>query len=475
MSGHKAGGYVEMQDEERRERKSLYIILQPYPGPVLILTKAGHVPVLGGLGFQHDGVDALNAKRGFAAELYEVSKILDEKIINNPPDLDNLSAAEYEQTLDDALTLTEGQSLLALDNLRDLGRGLRDRLDRGLVTELKRHGFPHDDRSKEPALTFANDKQAPVLWEMMYEEEQPGEDVDWQHFWGFRIPITHWEATTRPDKILLKKGLFSGIDQTLDFANSEVTLLAQQLKSGLQHRSLSDAFREQVNKELCKQMQDNAQVEAWFASQDAKSWLNCFLLQVLIQGINEAALAEHKTRRWKEQTIRSIFNDPHFAYELIHFACHCEPSDISELLTKLNINIAGEEISLNVASMANEREWGPEDPGPLVFLNACGTGAQGATTEPPGFPENWIKHRGALAVIATLCPVPDLFAHAFALKFYSVLFRAATDPQAPVRHRYLGEALLETRRHFMDKCKNPLGLAYVLYAVKDAYIENPVN
>jgi hypothetical protein len=472
MSGHKAGGYVEGPEEVSRERKSLYVILQPHPSPIVIFAKSGHVPIPGGLGFKHDGIDALNAKRAFAAELYAISKTLDQELINNSPVLGDLSDANYEQNLDAALTLTEGQSLLALDNLRDLGRGLRANLDKGLIAEFKKLGFPHANPLNEPALTFANDKQAPILWEMMYEEEHPGEDVDWKHFWGFRVPITHWEATTRPDKILLKKGLFSAIDQTLDFASSEVTLLAQQLKAGLQHRSLSDAFKERVGKELCKQMIDNAQVEAWFAS-DAKSWLNRFL-QTLIKGVNDADFAEHQTRKWKDQAIRAIFNDPHFAYELIHFACHCEPGEISELLTKLNIHIAGEEISLNVASMADVHEWGPEEPGPLVFLNACGTGGQGATAEPPGFPENWIKHRGALAVIATLCPVPDLFAHAFALKFYSILFSAATDPQAPVRHRYLAEALLETRRHFMEKCQNPLGLAYVLYAVKDAYIENMV-
>jgi hypothetical protein len=91
--------------------------------------------------------------------------------------------------------------------------------------------------------------------------------------------------------------------------------------------------------------------------------------------------------------------------------------------------------------------------------------------EPPGFPDKWISTRGAMAVIATLCPVPDLFAYAFARKFYNTLFNFKPDPKAPVRERYLAEALLETRRYFMDEYRNPLGLAYVLYAVKDACIE----
>jgi hypothetical protein len=104
------------------------------------------------------------------------------------------------------------------------------------------------------------------------------------------------------------------------------------------------------------------------------------------------------------------------------------------------------------------------EPGPMVFLNACGSGQQNATGEPPGFPGRWIDY-GALAVIATLCPVPDDFAHAFAVRFYQALFRPGDD--AGGRSRCAAEALLETRRHFMEEpYNNPLGLAYVLYARK---------
>jgi hypothetical protein len=471
MPGHKTGGYVEEPEESPRERKSLYLILQTQPSAVMIFAKGGgHTIVPGGLGFKHDGDVALNAKREFAAGLYEVSLELDQKIVEHPPNLPDPSEPLYEQSLDAALTLDQGATLLALQKLRQCGRAFRGRLDKGMVTALKNFGFPQNDPPKEPALTFANNEHAPILWDMMYEEEKPGAPLNWENFWGFRVPITHWESISRHNEIRLKKGLFSAIDQTLNFATSEVALLAGQLNSSLPHKSLSDAVKERAKQKLCElRKHDDAQVDAWFAAQADDCWLSEFLQE--LRGENEQKMAEFLTVSWKQDTVREIFTDPHFAYELVHFACHCEPGKISELITQLNINIAGEDVSLDVASMTDPREWTSEEPGPLVFLNACGTGQQSATNEPPGFPDIWIKQHGALAVIATLCPVPDLFAHAFALKFYRLLFSGTADPKAPTLHRYLGEVLLETRRHFMEHCGNPLGMAYVLYAAQDVRLE----
>jgi hypothetical protein len=65
--------------------------------------------------------------------------------------------------------------------------------------------------------------------------------------------------------------------------------------------------------------------------------------------------------------------------------------------------------------------------------------------------------------------VPDHFAHAFADKFYELLFQASGQPGAD-RCRFLAEALLATRRHFMQEYNNPLGLAYVLYARQGVHI-----
>ena len=62
-------------------------------------------------------------------------------------------------------------------------------------------------------------------------------------------------------------------------------------------------------------------------------------------------------------------------------------------------------------------------------------------------------------------PIRAISAHAFALKYYDFLFgRAdAVFDGKPVRGSLAG-ALLATRRYFMETHRNPLGLAYILYA-----------
>ncbi len=116
---------------------------------------------------------------------------------------------------------------------------------------------------------------------------------------------------------------------------------------------------------------------------------------------------------------------------------------------------------MNVASFGDAEEVPPNAPGRLVFLNACGTGRRGDGYEPPGQPDLWITYRGALAVVVTLCPVPDAFAAAFARKFYETLFGGTPN---------VAEAFLAARRYFMEAHNNPLGLAYVLYAHPGAHV-----
>jgi hypothetical protein len=423
-----------------------------------------------GLGFRHEDV-VLSAKRAFAGRLYKLSLYLDQQISAGIAELGDASSPGYEAKVLSLLTLTTGMMGSTLLDLGEIGSGLRAELNPKIFDKLKSFHFMQLQPADEPSLNFINREQTPVLWDMMYEGTIPGEKMDWQRFWGLRIPVTHWEPTSNTHyKIRLNQGLFSVIDQKLEFANSEVSLLAQQLKGGLHHSSLCDEFKTRAMQALRNKTNDATMADAWFATQNAESWFSSFI-EKLNEGILDKDDIEVETRNWKAAAIREIFSDPHFTYQLIHFACHCEPHEVSELLTRLTVHIAGEDVSLTVASMADARGERPDEPGPLVFLNACGTGQQGVNAEPPGFPESWITKRGALAVVATLCPVPDLFAHAFARKFYNILFNSVADPQAPLRQRYLAEALLETRRYFMEECRNPLGLAYVLYAVKDACIE----
>jgi hypothetical protein len=408
-----------------------------------------------------------NAKNAFSERLYRLSLELDKQIIKSDADLQELTGKAYEDAVRSSLTLSNGSRDLALDDLKLIGAKLRRLLNPDIAKALTSFGVMREPVEDEPTITFINHELTTlVLWDMLYEEEDSEENVEWERFWGFKVPLTHWDSSSPANRIKLKRGLFSAIDQKLIFAASEVSLLAQQMTGGLSHRSLCDEIRSRVAEALRDQIPESP--DEWIKQQGANTWLRTFI-EKLNAGIVDNDAIILNTRNWKKKVLRAIFTDPTFTYEMIHFACHCEPNEVSELLSELRIHIAGEDISLTVASMPADKSV--DRPGPLVFLNACGTGQQGPSAEPPGFPKSWISENAAVAVVATLCPVPDLFAHAFARKFYHNLFKSLDDPNAPVRERYLSEALLETRRYFMEECGNPLGLAYVLYAVKDACIE----
>ena len=83
-------------------------------------------------------------------------------------------------------------------------------------------------------------------------------------------------------------------------------------------------------------------------------------------------------------------------------------------------------------------------------------------------PKVFIK-RGAAAVIATACPVPDAFAAAFARVFYQFFLQGEEvmdkrTGEKAVKLMSIGEALRATRWFFLKECNNPLGLAYGSYS-----------
>ena len=134
-------------------------------------------------------------------------------------------------------------------------------------------------------------------------------------------------------------------------------------------------------------------------------------------------------------------------------------------MSELEIEIAGEPLLLNAAALARLGKRGTPYPssGPLVFINACESASPSAFS-PAAFPSMWVTKGGATAVIGTLCPVPDYFAHAFAAKFYEFLKSEIDTSQYQTAS--LARVLLATRRHFLDRYGNPLGLAYVLYSAE---------
>ena len=71
------------------------------------------------------------------------------------------------------LALKEPEKKAFLHRLRGPGAALRGVLSDDFAAKLAERGFPAASPWEAPALTFVETK-APVLWEMMYEEEEEG-------------------------------------------------------------------------------------------------------------------------------------------------------------------------------------------------------------------------------------------------------------------------------------------------------------
>jgi hypothetical protein len=359
----------------------------------------------------------------------------------------------------DGLCLSKEERDRVLNELRRDGAILRGSLSDELMDAVRAEGFPAVG-GEEPALMFI-EHGAPVqvLWEMMYEGGRSGLpqwDRDWDRFWGFRVPITNWITRGKSGRtgkeIRLRNGLFTAVSDDLFGAGQEEMALTQHLRrwgASLRHDSLVHAVRERVLK-MTGAHADNptAPLDWGFFGQ----------------------MSADEQEQWRIDALVAILKEARDHFQVIHFACHCAAGDLSQLYSCLVMSVAGVPLRLDAGLMFSDlKQAQGSASGPLVFLNACGTAQPSASGDPPAFPETWLRF-GATAVIATLCPVPDRFAHAFAVQFYEFLSQGIENPTAS-RHCYLAEALLATRRHFMQPpYNNPLGLAYVLYARHGAHI-----
>jgi hypothetical protein len=151
-------------------------------------------------------------------------------------------------------------------------------------------------------------------------------------------------------------------------------------------------------------------------------------------------------------------------YNVVHFACHCtqgERGDVLEVSYILNEQVEGQRGQTERMTLETyEFDLGDSDKfrfsyQPFVFLNACQSSGGGDELRNAfNFPSSFMR-RGAAAVIATACPVPDRFAAAFAQEFYTHFLQERLS---------IGESLRRSRRHFWEQDQNPLGLAYGLYS-----------
>jgi hypothetical protein len=155
------------------------------------------------------------------------------------------------------------------------------------------------------------------------------------------------------------------------------------------------------------------------------------------------------------QELLDFLGDPQFNYDFVHFACHARTQ--SGQASAMELELAANKKPLRVTYLDLRTGLRELRSNPLVFLNGCSTG-----NEPPLQTRNLVSlflDLGARGVVATECTMPDVFAAPFAAEFYRRFFtRSNGGPPG------LGEALLATRRHFLENYNNPLGLAYTLYA-----------
>lgn len=396
----------------------------------------------------------------FVEALHELSN----RIITGQKGL-NVWAPDYAAQLDQSLRLDAAAAEDTLRALREAGATLRSKLSKEVLEDFDYISFNFLRGGEEPALAFIETVKdantAPVLWEMMYEGQNIGAP-DWRQFWGFRVPLAYWGSKVRTERISLDNGVFAATNEGLPYAGQEVTVLTDRIGAGVKCESLQELLRERARQALAGE-ELNWQDKNWLA--------RFFQLQQ-----DKKKLTKHGVSDWKKLAWLEIFKSRPSAYSLIHFACHCTPSERSEFLSRLDLRVGGEELCLDAGFISGDMSR-PDvkvgDPGPLVFLNACGTAKPSPKQRPPGFPLTWIRNQSALAVVVTLCPVPDYFAHKFASKFYEILSDAVAHPDTPVgrRNRYVAEALLLTRCHFMEQYNNPLGLAYVLHGMRNVHVE----
>ncbi len=175
------------------------------------------------------------------------------------------------------------------------------------------------------------------------------------------------------------------------------------------------------------------------------------------------------TKPTGEELIRYLDKANH---NMVHFACHCQASKHGDTLLFSFMKEEGIEATAHIIQLetyAFDRVIGRFQRQPLVFLNACqSVGGADDLRKTFNLPKTFIE-RGAAAVVATACPVPDLFAATFARVFYEFFLRGQeVIDQMTGKQTFIpmsiGEALRATRRYFLEKHHNPLGLAYGLYS-----------
>jgi hypothetical protein len=322
----------------------------------------------------------------------------------------------------DDLTLSDADYDYYMKQLRDVGATAYGILPAGLadyIEELER-----EEPLRGLRLDFSFPTGMDLLWEMVYTGDAVGA-VDKDKFWGFRYPIGHlyWGAPVR-DYIRLQKGIFASAHDELKCSLEELNQLEESLKM----------------------MQDGTPRDfAVFRVEDA-------LADDAVEGEN----------------LLTYFNEDDFGCGIVHFACHCvnPPHGIGATKAHLLFTAHKNELSLYLSKIVAHSARGGFRARPLVFLNACESATKLQFLQSLNLPSSFLKFKAG-GVIATACTMPDNFASAFASRFYRRLLGKPSN-DAPA---FIAETILEISRTFLDDFKNPLGLAYSLYAVSNQELQ----
>ena len=151
---------------------------------------------------------------------------------------------------------------------------------------------------------------------------------------------------------------------------------------------------------------------------------------------------------------------------LYHFACHgnLDRTDPNESKLKLKDG------SLRASQLVGDKQTGLRKARPVVFLNACHTGALGyGLTRLGGWAQGFVKS-GASAFIGTLWEVNDELAADFAIEFYDRFLGLNGHQPMAIAH-----AFHDARLVIKQKAPgNPTWLAYVLYGDPNARVVQSV-
>lgn len=122
-------------------------------------------------------------------------------------------------------------------------------------------------------------------------------------------------------------------------------------------------------------------------------------------------------------------------------------------------------LDLSAATVTDDRTVPFFKSRPFVLLNGCETGTAGiARTSENSFPGIFLD-RGAAVVLATEAPVWDQFGLGFASHLMGLLAQGHA----------IGDALLLSRKYYLEKARNPLGLIYSLYGNPSASFQRLGN